>query len=373
MAVWVPVLIAFCASAFAQDSLQQYTQTNLVSSQAGVAQVLDSDLVNAWGLSRSSSSPWWVSNNGTGKVTLYAGLGGKERLVVTVPTGNPSVSPTGTPTGTISNGSSIDFLLAPGDPAVFMFVTQDGTISGWNPDVQNTEAVIEVNENGKSVFTGATIAQVTEGGINTTYLYVADFRKGRVQVYDTSFHQVSWGEERFTDDELPEGYAPFNIQNINGNLYVAYAKQDAEKNNAVAGPGSGQVAIFSPSGRLLQRLEHGPWFNAPWGLALASSDFGAFSHDVLVGQFGSGETLAFSPVTGHFEGKLLNMRNQPITIERLRALAFGNGGAAGPETTLYFTAATGLFGTLTATGSRPGPRYLASLSASLAGSNRASR
>src|SRR5271165_5188751 len=117
MAVWVWVLIAFCAGAFAQDSLQQYTQTNLVSGQAGVAQILDSDLVNAWGLSRSSSSPWWVSNNGTGKVTLYAGLGDKERLVVTVPAGNPSVSPTGTPTGTISNGCSTDFLLAPGDPA----------------------------------------------------------------------------------------------------------------------------------------------------------------------------------------------------------------------------------------------------------------
>ena len=143
----------------------------------------------------------------------------------------------------------------------------------------------------------------TEGGISATYLYVADFRKGRVQVYDTSFHQVSWGEERFDDDCLRDGFAPFNIQNIGGNLYVAFAKQDDAKHDEVDGPGLGYVDVFSPSGRLLQRLEHGPWFNAPWGLTLASSDFGLFSHDVLVGQFGSGEILAFNPVTGQLRGK----------------------------------------------------------------------
>ncbi|MGA2985765.1 MAG: TIGR03118 family protein [Terriglobia bacterium] len=353
LAVWVSLSLALGVSAFAQDSLQQYTQTNLVSSQAGVALSVDPDLVNSWGVSRSSGSPWWVSDNGTGKSTLYTSAGTKEGLIVTVPSGDPSVSPIGTPTGTIYNGSSIDFLLAPGEPALFMFVTQDGTISGWNPGVNPTEAVIEVNEKGKSVFTGVTVAQVNVGGISTTYLYVADFRKGRVQVYDTSFHHVSWGEERFDDDWLPEGYAPFNIQNIGGNLYVAYAKQDAEKYNAVDGPGFGHVDVFSPSGRLLQRFEHGAWLNAPWGLTLASSDFGLFSHDVLVGQFGSGEILAFNPVTGHFEGKLLNPSNQPIAIDGLWALGFGNGGTAGPETTLFFTAgpdkqSNGLFGTLTA-------------------------
>ena len=209
LAVWVSLSLALGVSAFAQDSLQQYTQTNLVSSQAGVALSVDPDLVNSWGVSRSSGSPWWVSDNGTGKSTLYTSAGTKEGLIVTVPSGDPSVSPIGTPTGTIYNGSSIDFLLAPGEPALFMFVTQDGTISGWNPGVNPTEAVIEVNEKGKSVFTGVTVAQVNVGGISTTYLYVADFRKGRVQVYDTSFHHVSWGEERFDDDWLPEGYAPF--------------------------------------------------------------------------------------------------------------------------------------------------------------------
>jgi len=353
LAVLGAILIAFAASALAQDSLQQYTQTNLVSNQAGAVQSPDQDLVNSWGLSRSSSSPWWVSDNGSGKATLYDGGGTKQARVVTIPTGDPSVSATGTPTGTIFNGSSIDFLLAPGKPALFLFVTEDGTVSGWNPGVNPTEAVIEVNEKGKSVFKGGTIAQVNKGGVSATYLYVADFRRGRVRVYDTTFHHVPVGEERFDDDRLPEGYAPFNIQNIGGNLYVSFAKQDDKKHDEVDGPGFGYVDVFSPWGRLLLRLEHGPWFNAPWGLTLASSDFGLFSHDALVGQFGSGEILAFNPVTGEFEGKLLNTSNQPITIDGLWALAFGNGATAGPATSLFFTAgpnqeSNGLFGTITA-------------------------
>jgi uncharacterized protein (TIGR03118 family) len=353
VAVLVLVLMALCVSSFAQDSTQQYTQTNLVSDQVSVATFQDSDLVNSWGLSRSSTSPWWVADNGPGLSTLYNGSGTKQGLVVTIPTGDASVSPTGTPTGTIYNGSSVDFLLAPGKPALFMFVTEDGTISGWNPGVNATAAVIKVNEMSNSVFKGMAVAQVMNGATSTTYLYVADFRKGRVQVYDTSFNYVPMSRERFRDDWIPEGYAPFNIYNIGGNLYVAFAEQDAAKHDEVDGPGLGYVDVFSPSGRLLQRLEHGPWFNAPWGLTLASSDFGLFSHDVLVGQFGSGEILAFDPLTGRFKGKLLDTSNNPITISGLWALSFGNGGSAGAANSLYFTAgpngeSDGLFGDINA-------------------------
>lgn len=354
LAVMVSALTVFCRAGLAQDSLQQYVVTNLVSNQSGVAQnPPDPELVNGWGLSRSSSSPWWVSDNGTGMSTLYNGTGVKQGLQVTVPTGDPTLSPTGTPTGTLYNGSSIDFLLPDGKATTFMFVTEDGTISGWNSGVANNEAVIVVNEKSKSVFKGATIAQVIEGGISATYLYVADFRKGRVQVYDTSFHPVSFGEERFDDDCLRNGYAPFNIQNMGGNLYVAFAKQDAARHDEVDGSGLGYVDVFSPQGRLLMRFEHGPWFNAPWGLTLASQDFGIYSHDVLVGQFGSGEILVFDPVTGRFQGKLLDTNNQTITIDGLWGLGFGNGGNAGPENTLYFAAgpnqeSNGLFGTITA-------------------------
>ena len=224
LAVSALVLVALCASSFAQDSLQQYTQTNLVSNLSTGATYQDPDLVNAWGISQSSTSPFWVSDNGTGVSTLYDGSGVKQGLTVTVPTGNASVNPLGTPTGTIYNGSSLDFLLAPGDPARFLFATYDGTISGWNSSVNATNAVIEVNQSGKSVFTGLAVAQVNEQGTSTTYLYAADFKQGRIEVFDTSFKPVTlpWG--RFDDDWHREGFVPYNIWNIGGNLYVAYAQ-----------------------------------------------------------------------------------------------------------------------------------------------------
>ena len=353
LAVLVAVVMALGVCAFAQDTLAQYTQTNLVSSQGGVAQDVDSDLVNSWGLSRSSGSPWWVAANGSGKSTLYLGDGTKQGLIVNIPSGDPTVSPTGTPTGTVYNGSSTDFLLAPGKPALFLFVTEDGTVSGWNPGVMPTDAVIKVNAKGTSVFKGATIAQIVKDGISQTFLFVADFRKGRVQVYDSAFNPVPQSGGRFGDEQLPEGYAPFNVQNIGGNLYVTFALQDAEKHDEVDGPGLGFVDIFSPSGILLKRLEHNNWLNGPWGLAVASGDFGRFSHEILVGQFGSGQILVFNPLTGDFVGRLLDKNNNPITIDGLWAIAFGNDAKAGPATTLFFTAgpsgeSQGLFGTITA-------------------------
>jgi uncharacterized protein (TIGR03118 family) len=309
--------------------------------------------VNSLGLSRTSGSPWWAADNGTGKATLYLGDGTKQPLIVNIPSGDPTVSPTGTPTGTIYNGSSTDFLLAPGMPALFLFVTEDGTVSGWNPGVMPTDAVIKVNAKGTSVFKGATIAQIVKGGTSRTFLFVADFRKGRVQVYDSAFNHVPQSEELFDDDQLPEGYAPFNVQNIGGDLYVTFAQQDAEKHDEVDGPGRGFVDIFSPSGILLKRLEHNNWLNGPWGLTMASSDFGRFSHEILVGQFGSGQILVFNPLTGDFVGRLLDKNNNPIAIDGLWALAFGNDAKAGPATTLYFTSgpsgeSQGLFGTITA-------------------------
>ena len=348
------VMMAPYAGSFAQDSTQQYTVTNLVSNQSAEgSNPLDADLVNAWGISRSSGSPWWVSDNGTGLSTIYNNAGVKAGLVVTIPTGDPTLSTTGTPTGTIYNGSSVDFVLPDGKPAAFLFVTEDGTISGWNSSVSANTAEIVVNEKSQSVFKGVAAAQVDHETTSTTYLYVADFRKGRVQVYDTSFHPALISEGDFRDEWIPDGYAPFNIWNIGGNLYVAFAKQDAAKHDEVDGPGLGYVDVFSPSGRLLQRLEYGPWFNAPWGLALASSDFGLYSHDVLVGQFGSGEILAFDPVTGKYKGKLLDTTNNPITIDGLWGISFGNGSSVGAATALYFAAgpngeSNGLFGMITA-------------------------
>ena len=343
-------LLSLAAVLPAQQS-QHYKQTNLVADTPGIAAATDPNLVNPWGMSRSSGSPWWVSDNGTGLATLYAGTGSTLSLVVTIPPGDGSTA-TGTPTGQLFNGTT-DFPIAPGMPARFIFATEDGTVSGWNPAVSPTTAVIAVNTKGASVFKGITQAMVNDPVKGTSdFLYVADFRKGRVNVYDANFQRVSLGGDAFEDEDLPRGFAPFNVQDIGGNIYVAFAMQDNAKHDEVDGPGMGYVDVFSPTGRLLRRLESGPWFNAPWGMAQAPGDFGAYSHNILVGQFGSGEILVFDPVTGHFKGKLNNAANAPITIDGLWGIAFGSGATAGPSTTLFFSAGSdheqhGLFGAIT--------------------------
>jgi uncharacterized protein (TIGR03118 family) len=330
---------------------QHYTQTNLVSDIAGEAAITDPNLVNAWGLARSTGSPWWIANNGTGTSTLYDGKGNPQPaaspLVVTIPPPKGR-SGTATPTGTIFNGST-DFAVATGKPAVFIFVTEDGTISGWNPgvDVHTAQLMVDNSKKG-AVYKGATISELH----GARYLYVANFHAGRIEVYDSYFHRVKLSEERFDDDRIPSGFAPFNIQAIGKNLFVTYAKQNAEKHDDVAGPGLGFVDVFGPSGKLRARLEHGWWLNSPWGLVLAPGDFGEFSHSVLVGNFGSGQIAAYNPVTGRFQGLIKNPDNSTLSINGLWALSFGNNGGAGPSNTLFFSAglndeADGLFGSLT--------------------------
>ena len=350
---------------------QQYQQTNLVSDLGTLgAQTVDPNLKNPWGIARGpSGNPWWVSDERSGVSTLYNAQGtpanplnpGANGLVVTIP---PSVPPpaVGTPTGVVFNGGANDFRVAPPGVAqtFFLFVSLDGSISGWDPAANPTTAITKVST--KSVFTGATIAQIG----NERFLYVADVKDAKIKVYDSNFKEVAIGERHFDDDmgfdddneeafedqELPRGFAPFNIQNIGGDLYVAYAKQDQAKTFVTAGTGLGFVDVFSPRGRLLMRLEHGNWFNAPWGLTLASSDFGTFSHRILVGQFGSGEILAFDAVTGRFQGKLRDQNNNSIALKGLWGLAFGAGDqTSGAANTLFFNeglnGGSGLFGTLT--------------------------
>jgi uncharacterized protein (TIGR03118 family) len=319
---------------------QKYDQTNLVSNAAGPAPKTDARLVNPWGLSRSSSSPWWVSDNGTGLSTLYDGTGNAQSLVVSVP---------GAPTGTVFNGSA-DFEVAPGKPARFLFASEDGTISGWN---SGSQALVVVTTPG-AVYKGIAIVDVN----GKRQLYATDFHGGHVDVFDASFHAVT-RQDGDADEDAPfrfggrlRGLSPFGIQNIGGNLLVTYAKPDAAGHDDVHAPGNGAVAVFTPAGRLIRILEHVQDLNSPWGLALAPGDFGAFSHHLLVGQFGSGEILAYNMATGRFSGKLLNSSGNSIAIDGLWGLGFGNGKSAGPATTLYFSAgpndeADGLFGTLT--------------------------
>jgi uncharacterized protein (TIGR03118 family) len=379
-----PLLVrAFALSLFPTLALaQHYQQTNLVSNVpvTPAASVTDPNLQNAWGLVHGPTTPWWISNNAGGTSTLYntSGLNpenpaGQTPAPVLVPVtivalnapggapGNgvkipnaPSQPAPGSPTSVMYNGSTTDFLLAPGKPAVFLFVTEDGTIQGWNSGVNATTAVIEVdnsqvpNKNNGAVYKGATIAEI--GG--SEYILAANFRSGRIDVFDSNFKPVSVPQEAFHDDGIPQGFAPFNVQGIGPNIYVTFAQQDSAKHDPVAGAGLGYVVVFDGHGKNIAHLEHGDWFNAPWGVVLAPADFGEFSHTLLVGNFRGGTVAAFNPRTGRFMGNVLNAGGSTVNIDGLWALAFGNGGASGPGSTLFFTAGpdnetNGLFGTLT--------------------------
>jgi len=368
---------------------QHYTQTNLVSNTPGVAPVTDPTLVNPWGLSSSASSPWWVSDNVTGFSTLYNGAGAKQSLVVTIPPANPAnkKTPTGSPTGTIFNGSSTDFLLAPGAPATFLFCTIDGAIVGWNATVgvapgatpPSTHAMVVAKTTDGSSYTGMTSALID----GKRYLYAANFTKGRVDVYDNAFHPVQLGRDNsngyafdddhnrpgndaFEDEQLPRNYVPFNVQAIGNDIVVTYALHQEGQQMETDGPGFGFVDIYSSNGRLLQRLEHGDWLNAPWGVTLAPLNFGRFSHDLLIGQFAGAGTTEFSGViaaydlaTGKFEGLLEDTTGKPLSISGVWAISPGNASpgnydaASSPAAELYFTALAnhgtgGLMGYLTA-------------------------
>jgi uncharacterized protein (TIGR03118 family) len=351
LALALPAAAVFARSAASQPTPAAqgfYQQTNLVSDIAGVAKFTDAHLVNPWGLVHGPSTPWWVSDNGTGVSTLYDGHGKAIPLVVTIPP--PAGSPAGTtaaPTGVVFNGGSGFVVSENGKsgPSLFIFATEDGTIAGWNPNVDLNKAVLAVDHS--KVGAGAVYKGLA---INTsgTLIYATNFRFGTVDVFDANFHQVSLAGS-FTDPNLPQGYAPFGIQNIGGNLYVTYAKQNAQKHDDVAGPGHGFVDVYDANGNLIHRLISRGRLNSPWGLALAPANFGKFSNALLVGNFGDGRINAFDPNTGASLGSLKNSRGVAIQIDGLWALAFGNGNAAGQTNELFFTAgiggeAHGLFG-----------------------------
>jgi uncharacterized protein (TIGR03118 family) len=345
--LWIPCLIATLAFT-SLASAQKYVQTNLVSDIPGWAATTDPNLVNCWGIAFSPGSPAWFADNGSGLSTLYSGSS-IIPLVVTVP---PPGGSTGTsaPTGTVFNGGGAFNVTANSlsGSSVFMFDTEDGTISGWSPSVDAHNAALAVdNSNGGAgaVYKGLAIGTTPDG----TFIYATNFRSGWVEMYDSNFKWV----KNFTDTELPMGYAPFGIQNINGKLYVTYALQDEAKHDDVAGLGHGFVDIFDTHGNRLKRLVSHGWLNSPWGLAQAPWNFGKFSGALLVGNFGDGHISAYNISSGAFLGQMIRPAGTTLEIQGLWGLAFGNGAAAGPTNTLLFTSgpnheADGLYGTLVA-------------------------
>jgi uncharacterized protein (TIGR03118 family) len=344
------VALAPAAQGAPSRARNAYHQTNLVSDLPGLAQLTDPDLVNPWGLAAGPTTPMWVADNGTDKATIYPGFvkGSpiqKAPLVVNIPGGAP--------TGQVFNGTA-EFEVQDGaasGPALFLFDSEAGLVTGWNsgvpPPPPSTQAQVGASVR-HAIYKGLAIATTSAG---RTFLYGADFHHGRIDVFDTDFNRVHLSG-RFRDHKLPHGYAPFNIQKLGGKLYVAYAKQDADREDEVAGPGRGFVDVYSTNGHLLRRLIRRGQLNAPWGLVQAPAGFGRFSGDLLVGNFGDGRINAYDPRTGAFRGRLRHEDGSPIQIEGLWALRFGNG-VTGDRTTLLFTAgiddeAHGLFGAIQA-------------------------
>jgi uncharacterized protein (TIGR03118 family) len=394
-----PLVLTACVAALAgapcRAAAQRFAQHNLVSDDTTVvpADLPDANLVNAWGLTAGPQTPWWVANNGTGTSTLYDGnTGAKVPLTVMVP---------GNPTGAVFHAGA-DFVVSDGagdsGPSLFMFASEDGTISGWNPAVPpppfSTQAfhVVDNSASG-AVYKGLAVADTMAGD----FLYATNFNAGTVDVFDGSFTPVHM-PGAFTDALLPSGYAPFGIANLHGTIYVTYALQDEHQHDDVAGPGHGFIDAFDTSGQLLHRIASRGALNSPWGLVIAADSFGRFAGDLLVGNFGDGHINAFQtrplepgehghgppkpedhgpgksddhgpgkpddhgpgkshdhgPGVFHPHGALHGTDGKPITIDGLWSLAFGNDDQAGPSSTLFFTAGPfmeshGLFGTLTAT------------------------
>ncbi len=411
----VPIGAGAEAAPFRATPSGTVKQTNLVSDLPGAADVTDPNLVNSWGVSESSSSPFWISDNNAGLATLYQVPGAAGAPVTTIPLAvnipTPSGPTGGTPTGTVFNtaaASGAFKITGPNQagtttsaPAAFRFDTEDGFIIGWNSGIDPTgkfagpgglsaQAVIAKDNSGNNftnpdpdrqtgaVYKGLALATsgtpiISGDPDSTALLYASNFRAGTVEVYDAQFHRVTMlPAGAFSDRSVPAHYAPFNVQVLDGRVYVTYARQDAARHDDLAGPHRGFVDVFNLDGtpglprNAVRLVSRGP-LDSPWGLAITPQGFAGLSaragHPVLlVGNFGDGFINAFDATTGSPVGQLADPDGEPIQIDGLWALQVGNGGAGGAADTMYFTAGPfseshGLFGALsTATaGSPEGP------------------
>jgi uncharacterized protein (TIGR03118 family) len=345
--------------------------TNLVSDGTIPALHTDSNLVDAWGIAfNPAHNVVWIANNGTGTSTVYnpdgtavAISGSSNAVTIPPPAGSSAIA---APDGEIFNTTS-SFTVSKGGtsgPAAYIWSTEDGTISAWNPTVDLNNAILEVDDSSSNaVFKGLAMAKL--GGSNL--IYATDFRNDRIDAFDSAFKQVTLPFS-FSDSKIPAGFAPFNITNIGGDLVVTYAKQDSAKHDDVAGLHNGFVDIYAPDGKLVERVVAGGQLDSPWGVATAPAGFGALAGDLLIGNFGNGRILAFNTKTRHFDGLLTHRGGTDIKIDGLWGLTFGD--TAATADTLFFTAGPdaethGLFGTIslvsavaTASGGGSGGAYV---------------
>ena len=332
------VCAAGLAPVSAATPANAYYQHNLVADKSGVADFTDPNLINPWGIATSATSPFWVNDAGTGLSTVYTSNGTVSTTKAIVPPSAAGKSPSAA-TGIVFNGTG-GFAITPGHAPSFIFCTADGGISGWAAAVDATHAQLMVDNSASgAVYYGLAISGTTASGPGP-YLYAANFHSGAIDVFDTDYKPVMLAGS-FTDPKVPSGFAPFNIWNLGGKLYVAYAKQDSGKQFAQLGAGNGYVAVFDLNGNLLQHVVSGGALNAPWGVAIAPAAFGAFASDLLVGNFGDGLINAFDPASGNYLGTLQDPNGNNIHLDGLWALIAGNGGNGGDPNAIYFAAGVG--------------------------------
>ena len=339
------LLAAFTATPVLAASI---TQTNLVSDGATSAAHTDPNLKNPWGISYSATGAFWVSDNATGLTTLYDGTGTVESLVVAIPAAGGGTG-LGTPTGQVFNPSTTDFAVTQNGvsgASAFLFATEDGTISGWAPNVNFNSAVVAVDRSTTghgAVYKG--LAYYTNAS-GANFLLATDFRNNEIDVFDASFKLTA----SFRDSMMPKTYAPYNVAVLGGKIYVTYAEQDKAKHDSVSGKGLGAVETIDITGTVSQRYMGGK-LNAPWGLALAPHGWGKTSNHLLVGNFGDGHITTFTAKLKQ-GAQLKTAAGKPMAIDGLWGLIPGNGGGGGAADTIYFAAGTnneqdGLFGSLT--------------------------
>lgn len=314
ISVLAGLLLALVASS---DALAAYEATNFVSDIPGAARRTDANLVNPWGIAVGSSGTIWVANNGTGTSTLYDQHGVPQELVVNVPasaTNTEGANPTGIvfnsgPGFVVSNGTT-------SGPSVFIFVGEDGSISGWSPTVDLTNAILAVDDGEEgAVYKGATLGESSSG----LRLFVTNFSAGEVEIYDDTFAEIE-DDDAFVDPDIPDRFSPFGIENINGLIYVTYAKRDLEGEDDVPGPGHGYVSVFDTDGNFVQRLISRGRLNSPWGLTVAPNNFGNLSGALLVGNFGDGLIHGYDINTGEMLGAMSQPDGNPLVLDELWAL-----------------------------------------------------
>ena len=333
--------LALSLTQLASAQTTAYQQTNLVSDISGSAAHTDPLLINPWGIAFQPGQPFWVAANNSGFSQQYDASGTPQApasVMIPPPAGSSASS---TPTGMVYNTTSVFA------PAQFIFATEDGTISTWYPP-NNASAVLALDHSKQgAVYKGLAIIEPTS---SAAYLAVANFNSGKVETYTTGFNLVAPGGT-FTDPNLPAGYAPFNVQPIGNQVFVTYALQDSAKHDPLNAAGNGIVDIFNPDGTFVKRFASNGALNSPWGVVQASADFGQFSNDILIGNFGDGLINVFDPATGNALGQIQDSSGTPIANGSLWALVFGSGGTGDPNT-LYFSAGLtneqhGLFGAIT--------------------------